>query len=370
MNPRTIKWLAVAAVALLALMFVVERANRTDTVAGGDFLLPGFKDQLNDVNKLVVTDFTGDSSITILRDGERWTVEEKDSFPADTGTLRETLLALADARQLEQKTANPDRLPQLGLGGPDSGEGTKVDVYGDGFNYSLIIGNEAQSKNRYVRMADEDQAWLIDRNPDLAESAAGWLVADLLDIDATRIRSVSVTHSDGESIHLDKAASSDSNFVVSEIPEGRELSYATVANGIAGVLKGLEMEDVRRAVEGETVSKTVFTTFDGLVVTVSRFGQASPVADEDVEEFWFAIDAAFETPAVDTAADAEGETGEVAIDDTSDEESAGESGEATAEKQAAEIDAQHDGWQYRLPGYKANLIARRWADILKAEDTE
>jgi hypothetical protein len=153
MNSQTIKWLAVAAVVLLTLMFIVERSNRSDTVAGGELLLPELKDKLNDVNKLVVT---GDGdAVTIQRDGDDWSVLEKSGFAADTGKLRETLLALADARKLEQKTSNPDRLGQLGLDGPDAGNGRRVDLFGEDFGYSLIIGDEAQSTNRYVRMADD-----------------------------------------------------------------------------------------------------------------------------------------------------------------------------------------------------------------------
>ena len=368
MNSRTIKWLAIAAVALLALTFIVERSNQSDTVTGGELLLPGLKDRLNDVNKLVVTGSGG--VVTVQRDGDHWSVLEKYGFAANTGKLREALLALADARKLEQKTSNPERLGQLGLDDPEEGNGRRVDVHGEGFSHSLIIGNEAQSTNRYVRLADDNQAWLIDKNPDLADSAAGWLVPELLDVDASRIRSVTVTHNDGESIHLNKAESADSNFVVSEIPEGRELSYATVANGIAGVLKGLTLEDVRQAADGEPVSTSVFTTFDGLVVTVRRYSEkASAEGDGDgdgEEEFWFTIGAAYDAPVV--AAEAASESDEVAIDDTTDDEPARKSTEPDAESMAASINAQHAGWQYRIPEYKANLIARRWNDILKAEE--
>lgn len=366
MNPRTIKWLAIAVIALLALTFIVERANRSDTVTGGERLLPGLKDQLNDVVKLVVTGSGG--TVTVLRDGDRWTVLERNGFPANTGKLREALLALADARKLEQKTSNPERLAQLGLDDPPDGSGRRIDIYGDGFSYALVIGNEAQSTNRYVRLADDNQAWLIDKNPDLADTAAGWLVPELLDIDASRIRSVTVTHDDGESIHLDKAEPTDSNFVVSEIPAGRELTYATVANGIAGVLKGLELEDVRQAGDGEPVSTTVFTTFDGLVVTVRRYKEDASDDDEGdgEEKFWFTIDAEYVAPVV--AAEAASESDEVAIDDTTDDEPAGASAEPDAESTAAAINAQHAGWQYRIPEYKANLIARRWSDILKAKE--
>ncbi|MEQ9561134.1 MAG: DUF4340 domain-containing protein [Woeseiaceae bacterium] len=370
MNSTTIKWLAAAAVALLALMFVVDLSDRNDTVAGAELLLPGFREQLNDVDRIVVTGNGEADVVTVERDGEDWTVLEKGGFDADIGKLRELLLAMADARKLEQKTSNPERLPLLGLDGPDSGSGTKLEIAGEDFSYTLIIGNTAQSKNRYVRMADDNQAWLIDKNPELPASGGGWLATELLDIEASRIRSVSVQHDDGETISISKEAVEDSNFTVEDIPAGRELSYATVANGMAGVLKDLALEDVRPALELDPVSTTVFTTFDGLVVTVRRYQDAA-VVDGDEGDAWFAIDADVLPPAVAEAMEpvaGEAIADNVAIDDTSGEEPAAAPDESSPEEIAADLNARRAGWQYKVPGYKANLIARRWDDILKAPE--
>jgi hypothetical protein len=310
-----------------------------------------------------------------VRDGDRWTVLEKDGFGADVGNLREVLLAIADARKLEEKTSNPERYSQLGLDGPTAGSGSQIDISGTDFAYAMIVGNVAQSKNRYVRMVDSDQSWLIDKNPELPSSGAGWLAADLLDIDASSVRSVTVQHADGESIKLAKALAADSNYVVEDIPDGRELSYATVANGIAGVLKGLRLEDVRRAKSGEPVSTAEFTTFDGMIIRVHRFLDPVPDADDADAEYWFAIDAQYIAPIVaDETAQVAVATAseEVAIDDTSDEASGesttAESNGDTAETAVATINSRHGAWQYKVPEYKANLLARRWADILKAQE--
>ena len=50
-------------------------------------------------------------------------------------------------------------------------------------------------------------------------------------------------------------------------------------------------------------------------------------------------------------------------------------GDATAAEEsvapatlAAEINARLEGWQFRLPTYKANQLTRRWDDILKPAD--
>lgn len=365
MNSTTLKWLAIATVALLALMIVVDRADRSDTVTSGELLMPGLKDRINDIDKVTVTAADAAESLTIARSGDEWQVVEKGAFPADVGKLREVLLALAVARKLEQKTANPERFAQLGVAGPDAGSGTRLEIAGDDLQYVVIVGNVAQGKNRYVRMADDEQSWLIDKNPDLPATGGGWLAAELLDIDASRIQSVSIRHEDGETIRLHKTSQDSANYNVADIPEGRELSYATVANGIAGALNDLTLEDVRRSDTGELTTTSVFTTFDGLEISVRRY--------TDGDDAWLTLAGSFVAPAVtevplgEEPAEEEPAEDEVAIDDASEESSDSADAGTSAEEEAGTINARHAGWQYRIPEYKANLLARRWDDILTAE---
>jgi hypothetical protein len=345
MSSATLKWIAIATVALLVLMIVVDQADRSDTVTSGELLMPGLKDRINDIDKVTVTAAEAAESVTIARSGDEWLVVEKDSFPADVGKLREVLLALADARKLEQKTANPERLAQLGVAGPEAGNGTLLEIAGDDLQFAVIVGNVAQGKNRYVRMADDSQSWLIDKNPDLPATGGGWLAAELLDIDAARVQSVSISHADGETIRLSKTSQDAANYNVADIPEGRELSYATVANGIAGVLNDLTLEDVRRSDAGELATTSVFTTFDGLEISVRRY--------TDGDDAWLALTASVVAPAITEA------PAEAPAEATSEVE--------PGEEEAGTINARLAGWQYRIPEYKANLLARRWDDILKAE---
>lgn len=364
MTSSTLKWLAIATVTLLIVMIAVDRTDKSDTVAGGEYLVPGLKDRINDITTITVTG-TGDvESVSITRDGDGWQVKEKDGYSADVGELRKVLIALADARKLEQKTANPERFAQLGVAGPEAGSGTLIEISGDGFRYAVIVGNAAQTKYRYVRMADEEQSWLIDQNPDVPDNAAGWLASGLLDIEAARVRSVSIRHADGETIRLEKQSPEDSNYTVLDIPEGRELSYATVANGIAGVLKGLTLEDARRSDAGDPDATSVFTTFDGLEITARRY--------RDGDTSWVAL-AAKTVPPVEpaeseeapaTAAEDNGEAADVPASSAAEEPA----DTVSAEEEANSINARHAGWQYRIPDYKANLLTRRWADVLKAAE--
>lgn len=362
MNTRTIRTLAIVFIALLTAMIVIEMGDDSLPSGSGNLLLPDLKAKINDIDSVA---FRGaDETITIVNDGERWSVSERNNFPADVGKLREVLLALADARTLEQKSSNPERYAQLGLEDPGT-EGTEsvaVEISGGDFDYAVIVGKQAQSSNRYVRLAGQDETWLINTNPDIPGDAGGWLLSDIVDVDSKRVRSVRISHPDGESIAIFKDNQDDTNFKVADIPDGRELSYPSVANGMGGVLNDLQLDDVRQAVEMTDAVVTEFETFDGLAVTVR--------SQKTGEDAWIEVTA--EQRPVEAPAEA-GEDDTGALPEGDDETTAEADESETAEpgfESADAINARVGGWQYKIADYKSNLLVRRWEDILKAPEED
>ncbi len=385
MSARTIKILGVAVVVLFAAVFLIDRQRGSGGSETNELLFPDLKGQLEAITDVTLTD--GDGEVTITREGDRWVVPGKGGYPADTGALRDLLVAIAEARKVEQKTSNSEYYDRLGLlpPGEEEGSGTLVETAGEGAAaFALILGDSAQREYRYARIPDEAQSWLIDRNPDLPDDAAGWLVADIVDIPSSRIRSVTITHADGETIHLSKATADAANFELEGIPEGRELSYASVGNSIASAIAALTLEDVRPAAAGEAsedalTATTVFTTFDGLQLTVdsttaneatwiSLEAAAVPVEAEEeqtAQADGTPPDASPESPA--SADEAGGPTEEEATETAASEPGAGaaeDAGTPLPAEQAETINSRVAGWEYRIPQYKANQLTRRWEDLL------
>ena len=343
------------------LAIAVVAVNLTDrrTAPADELLLPGLKSQLNALDSVQIV--KGDATVTIARDDDQWVVREQDNYPADAGKLREAMLALADANKLEAKTANPDLHAQLEL----AGDGTRLDLAGDsaqGFEpVSLILGKAAQGSNRYVRMSDDPQSWLIDKNPGLPADAASWLQKEVIDLAANRMKAIVISHADGEEIRIVRDAGD--NLSVENIPEGRELSSISALNNIAAGLQNLTLDAVRAADAAAVADlRSTYTTSDGLVVTVQRF--------TDGEEAWYSF-AAIQQKAESPASD-----GDVSGDESADSaaadggDAAPESGDDTeAAPDADEINARLAGWWYRLPTYKANSLGRRWSDLLE-DDTD
>jgi hypothetical protein len=359
MTQKHVQWLAAIVVGLVLLIFVLNTTDDTGPSMDDTRLLPDLQARANDIARIEVTSADEDGSVTITRSGDGWVVSSRDDYPADIGKLRPLIVALAEARIVEEKTANPGFYDRLGVDDPtEGGSGTKLTVGGDGFSYAVILGDTAQRSFRYARIDGEAQSVLIDRNPDVPDTAGDWLVGEIVDLPATRVRKVTIAHADGETITIGKDTEDQTDFTVLDIPEGRELSYATVANGMGGALAGLELDDVRAAVDAQADATATFETWDGLRVV------ASVATDGDGTWIGFSAEA-YAPPAADegpaTNEEAEADADEAAADDS----------ETPAAAAAAEaISARVAGWQYTLPDYKKNLLVRRWTDILKAEDTD
>src|SRR5690606_601435 len=115
--------------------------------------------------------------------------------------LRQALTALAEARVLEQKTANAELYGRIGVEDTSAPTATGISVALTAPGRDLpavILGNAEGSRYRYVRRAGEAQSYLIDRNPDVPRAAAQWLDSVIVSIGPDRVREVTITHSDGE----------------------------------------------------------------------------------------------------------------------------------------------------------------------------
>jgi hypothetical protein len=346
MNTRQIKVLVIVLVVLVVGLFATNLSNNQGGDTASNLLFPDLKEEINTVSEVTV--IKAGESVTIRNDGGKWILPDRDGYPADTGKLRKLLLTLADAKKLEEKTSNPELYERLGVeDSSEDSQGTEVRIGGTEAETSLIIGNLAQQSYRYARIPGEHKSWLIDQNPIVPAGVSGWLLQEILDIDSGRIRSVTITHDDGEMIRIERDHRAATNFTVPDIPEGRELSYASVVDGIAGVLSRLNMQEVARtsAVEDGSRGTSVYTTFDGLTITIE--------STERDDNTWITVGAT------------QNKTGQAAAE----EEGSEDDGSAeSSQEDAGEINERLGGWTYQIQSYKADQLRRRWDDILKAEE--
>ena len=366
MNNRALVIVAALAAVLVVLALVGQNRAPGPSLSGST-LLPGLDAALNDVDEITLLRGGNETIASIRRSDEGWTVPEKGDYPADTEKIRDALLALSEARVIEEKTSNPDFYDRLGVEAveSDSSTGTAVTIrHGEDVFPTVILGDVEGTSQRYARRADEAQSLLIDRDPEFPRSAPQWLDTAILDLRSDRVREVMIEHADGESVRIFKDAPGETNYSVDPVPEGRELQYAGVANVTGNVLRELALEDVERPAEdgSEPSVTTRFLTFDGLVVTARGYQRA----DESWLEFEASVDLAL---AGGQAAESAPEDSAPAADAPGDAAGGGEQADPgdAAEDRAAEaeaINATVAGWRYRIPSYKYEQMTRRIEDLL------
>lgn len=264
---------------VLAGIIGVLNLDRTSGRAADTLLFPDLKAALNDVSRIVVTGAGGSTLATLERSAERWTVAERGNYPADVGRIRRNLLALADARIAEEKTANPDLYPRLGVEdvAGEGATGVQLELTTGKDPVRLIIGltQPGTADRTYVREPGQATSWLVKAEFDLGKTADAWIDRQLVSLPVERISTVTVTHPGQPPLVLRKPAPDAADFDVENVPPGRSLSYPGVGTALAAVLADLRLEAVDpREVLGTNPGKPVvarFTTTDGLTIETSAF---------------------------------------------------------------------------------------------------
>ena len=380
MTNRTVIALAVGVV-ILALVVVLGQRPSMDGREPGPFL-PGLKDSINAIDRVVVTGPGNETVATLVANDGNWTVSERNHFPAHTGQLRKLLLQLADAQIIEQKTSNAEFYDRLGvedLDGEEAG-GVSVTLSGGDFDKQIIVGDSAGSGYRYVRRADEAASWLIDQDAEIGNQVGDWLEPQIIDVEAKRVHAITISHPNGDIIRIIKASPEEQNYSVTDIPGDRPLLYEGVANVVVNLQK-IEHERVVAAPAdtGSGIVATEFKTFDGLIVRT--------IAEEVEEKPLITISAEFDPELAERfkpnrsdddqqgppqSAGGSQQDADQAGDDDGDEdededaEQQQTAGDIAAEAQA--INGRTQQWRYQIPRYKYEQLTRSWNDLLKTDD--
>ena len=287
MKPRP--FLLLAGLALGTTLAAVVAVNVRDAAppadAGvGEPLIPGLAGHLNQVT--VMTLVGGGHSVTLARSDPQsgqWAVVEKAGYPADPDQVRRAIVALAEARTLEPRTADPAQYPRLALG-PDA---TAITLRGaDGAALPVLILGKTVTEaspdhpgSFYARRAGEGQSWLAEgRLPTLSTDALSWLPRTLPSMLRGRVASVTVSRPGSPDLVIRHPDANAAGFAVAAPPHPGTPRPAGV-DALAGAAEFLTFEDVAAADPKAAApdTTTAFRSTDGETLTIRishRDGQA------------------------------------------------------------------------------------------------
>jgi len=353
MNPRTIAILAAATLLALLLALALPGPGDAPSDGQGEALVPGLRDIVNEVDAIDVLGPDGGFVVRLRRDEARWRVPEKDNYEADFERVQRLLRDLATGQRADERTSNPDWYARLGvqaIGEPDS-VGVRLDFPGSELP-SLIIGQlDSTERGRFVRLADQARTWLSDRDIEVPTDSIEWLERAIMDIPATELAQVTVLHPDGDTVQLRPAGEETDDWVVFNVPEGREAAPMWELRPLTNGLANLQLEDVRRhdALPEDAV-RALFVTNDGLNFVATLFEDEGEDASGDDEGGWVHFSVSAEVAA------SEGQ-------ELSDEA-------ARISADAAAVNERLAPWQFRLPERKFDSLTKRLEDVLAELEEE
>ena len=328
MTPRRVAILLGAGVVVIAFAIWLSSKRHLDRATmAGDLVLPGLEGALNTVTEIRLT--KGDETHTTLKKSTSdWMVGERE-YPADSGKVRKFLLDLGALNVVEEKTHNPANYSKLGVEDTTSPQatGTRVAVVTPTKVYELIIGKSSSAKSGYVRVPTTQQALLAAPSLSVEADPKRWLDHTLIDIHQERVKQVEQKPAEGPTYTVSREKKEQTDFAVSNIPKGRELSSPVAADPIAGALGGMTFDDVHKtAAAGDAkVSHAIYHTFDGLDLDIA--GRKDGTHD--------LITITVHSTAKETA------------------------------DEAQKLTTQLQGWEYELPSYKYDSIFHSMDDLLK-----
>jgi hypothetical protein len=343
MSIRAIFWLGVAALAALTLALILSASNGRQTPSQAQPLVPGLRDVVNEVDAINIVRGDGSALVSLRRETERWRVLEKDGYEADFAKVHDLLRDLAAGQRAHERTASPEWYGRLGvadIGQPDA-TGLAVSFPGRDLP-TLIIGEvDSTDQGRFVRLTGEDQSWLSDRRVDTPSDAVRWLERGVMDIPAREFSEVTLRHPDGDTVILRAAGEEGRDWVLMNVPDGREAGPMWELRPVANSLASINLDDVRRHDKlPDDVIRALFVTRDGLNFVASLF--------EDEQGGWVHFSVSADVQATDEDELSEAEE-ELSID-------------------AAAVDARLSPWQFRLSAGKFETMTRRLEDLLEPLD--
>lgn len=345
MSQRSILMLGVATLIIMVAALLLTGQREDSSTEDGGLLVPGLREQVNEVDAIDLTAGDGEVIARLRRADGRWRVDNRDGYEADFRRVHDFLRELALARRAEPRTAQPEWFARLGLadiGSPDA-SGVLIEFPGTALPSVLLGAQDQTTGARFARLPGETGTWLTDRALSAPDEALLWLERSVMDIPASQLSEVTILHPDGDRVRLRPADDEGDQWVLLEVPEGREAGprwdIRPVANGLASIV----LEDVRRH-DGqipEDAVRSLYVTRDGLNFVVSLF------RDDSGNWAHFSVSAEPSEPG-------EGPLGEqdrqLMID-------------------AAAVDARLSPWQFGLHQRKFEVMTRRLEALLAPQSS-
>jgi hypothetical protein len=371
MNPKAFIALTAATVIVIAAAAysIVDHYGAVQTVGSEQRVFPDLIDRLNDVAEIEVK--LHDDSFLMKRQAGKWIMTNRNNHAVRQEKVRKALIQLSQLNLYEPKTKMERWYPRIDVEDVTTKDAESKHLrLADGSGKTIaevILGKDqyfmsgAAKRGVYLRKPGEDQAWLASGLLEVGMFSRDWVVRDIMDINAKRVRSVETIANDGARLVVARGKPSERNFKIKNMPKGAKLESRAFGNmrDMASGLAVIDLNDVlpaeRVAFSGDKASKAVLRTFDGLVVEISLLQKG--------EDYWAQFKASTDPSSFIAPGDASAK--ETKSPDKDEKTDQGDlRGADEVKKEAQAINARVGGWAYEVPYYKGKPLGTRLEDLL------
>ncbi len=272
--------LAAVSIGLALLVLFATEWDAHQSNLENRWFLPNLRQRTSALDKVVL--WSAQGKLTLVKANKRWTVLEKDSYPANLQAVVDFILPLREMKIVENKTAQPALLPQLGL---DEQQGTHVILMaGDELLEDFVIGKTSRhGPGGFVRQAGEHQAYLVNKQVYAPLDPMQWIDRTVLELKPGHIQSIRLIGSTQGSAAGKSLLEEVPRQSVVEVAAGEnEVGDADARNrpgewkgGLLQTLKLLRFDDVRTRPAGPLQPRwvTEIHTTDGVTYSLEHFQQ-------------------------------------------------------------------------------------------------
>jgi Domain of unknown function (DUF4340) len=357
MTSRRLLILVVVAVVAISGAVLLANQRTTTSRAPTDLIFPELKAQADSVKAIRIYKAGDARALELIRNGADWTLTERNSYPVAAVKARRLVQALADAKILEEKTADPAKYAALAVEdvtSPDA-KGVRIELEGPAAPVNLIVGKDGQGgKSSYVRRAGEKQSWLANTQLSASPEIRDWLDKDIINVSADRVQSATIAIDGQKPYSVTKATRADADFKVAPLPKGKELSGPGAANNAASALASLSLDDVEpkaNVATAKPVARATYKMFDGLVVQIDGYKKDDKRYITLTPSFDATLEAQFHVKAAE--------------DDKAKANTPAPATTANSAEEAKKTATKVAIWAYQIPDYKFDAIFSPLDEMLK-----
>ncbi len=337
--------ITIGAAALVGAAFLMARSrDMTPERARGSAFVAGLESRAAEISAIEL--LRGNATVRIERQaGDRWIVATSDGYPARTELVRALLVSVGGLTIDDRMTAKKERHGELGLAWPDeSGKARRVRFLsmtpGAPPVADVILGDERFAPDAiFARLPEQDQTWRTLGRVQVPGDALAWIDRTLLSLPSGETLSASIegltaTPSANDPGRQPGMPSMPWGITVIE-PEREHWSVEQVDSaktGLPSFLERLEIDGVRRARTDAAPEPQWSPSFDTRSALITLNGHA------EADGTWFTI-SVLPRPGAPVPAPAKHD-GDPFVPDW------------------AALSEACDGWEFKMPAWKADTLRR------------